>query len=262
MDIIVLTIFIILITGIFVVKTYSSVNKKNETVTDKVTDKVIDNGIIKPNINNLSEFYKDIKLQPYGCFSSLDEKFFKKHLNIYNNTYDSLLVINENNTEADIKNLVLKVINNGYDIYGFKILHKYDAIENGYKKISIQEIAILGKLAGYNYLSIYKINLNTRGKIYLSYSEPMDQLTNKNENITKSDLPKHTLTPKLNNYTNEEEKAENKELSCGYPCLPDGKPETFKDPDGTIRQYMCGSVGYPNIKTPTRFAVYKIVETT
>ena len=69
------------------------------------------------------------------------------------------------------------------------------------------------------------------------------------------------LTPKLNNYTNEEEKAPDKELSCGYPCLSDGDPEIFNDND-TKRQYMCGSVGYPNIKTQIRFAVYKIVEIT
>jgi hypothetical protein len=33
---------------------------------------------------------------------------------------------------------------------------------------------------------------------------------------------------------------------CGYPC----KGENF----------MCGSVGFPDIKSPTRFAVYLIAE--
>ena len=81
----------------------------------------------------------------------------------------------------------------------------------------------------------------------------------KENNYTVSDLPNYTLTPKLNNYTNEEEKAPGKEMSCGYPCLPNNKPLTFVE-NGITKQYMCGSVGYPDIKTPPRFAVYKIVE--
>jgi hypothetical protein len=80
-----------------------------------------------------------------------------------------------------------------------------------------------------------------------------------NQNVSKSDLPKYTLTPKLNNYTNEEENAAGKEFSCGYPCLPGGNPMTFTE-NGVTKQYMCGSVAYPNIRTPPRFAVYKITE--
>ena len=30
--------------------------------------------------------------------------------------------------------------------------------------------------------------------------------------------------------------------------------------NGEVKQYMCGSVGFPDIKTPSRFAVYKIAE--
>jgi hypothetical protein len=30
--------------------------------------------------------------------------------------------------------------------------------------------------------------------------------------------------------------------------------------NGITKQYMCGSVGYPDIKTPPRFAVYHILE--
>ena len=111
-------------------------------------------------------------------------------------------------------------------------------------------------MAGYNYLSVYKINETTRGKIYLSYSPPMDELMD--NKLTKSE--KYTLTPVLNKYTNELEKAPEKELSCGYPCMSGDKPETFVE-NGVVKQYMCGSAGYPTIKTPSRFAVYKIVET-
>ena len=76
--------------------------------------------------------------------------------------------------------------------------------------------------------------------------------------LSSSDLPNYTLTPRLNNYTNELENDTSKELSCGYPCLPFNKPDTFVDSQGVTRQYMCGSVAYPTIKTPSRYAVYEI----
>ena len=128
--------------------------------------------------------------------------------------------------------------------------------------MNIHEIGVLAKLAGYNYISVYKLNEMTRGNIYLSYSPPLDNQVDTNENYQKS-LTKpesYTLTPKLNQFTNEIEKAEGKELSCGYPCLKNGKdPFTFKE-NGVVKQYMCGSTGFPDIKTPTRFAVYRIAE--
>ena len=251
-ELIILIIFIVVVFIIFNFNKNSSKNpSKNSNNSSVITKK------IKPTVI-LTEFYKDIKLQPYGCFNNLDEKFFQKQMNPYSNNIDSLVIINDDTSDIDIKALIKTVMNNGYDIYAFKILNKYNSMQDGYRKINIEEIATLGKLAGYNYLSIYKINEKTRGKMYLSYSPPMDELSD--DKITKSDLPDYTLTPKLNNYTNEIEKAVGKELSCGYPCLPDGKPETFVE-KGKTKQYMCGSVGYPTIKTPTRFAVYKIVET-
>jgi hypothetical protein len=243
----ILIVSIIAIIGLIIIIFYNSFNVKQPEIKNEF------NLVQKPSAYQLTEYYKDIKLQPYGCFSELDEKFFQKQLNIYTNSYDSLLIINDDTADIDIKALVAKVLDNGYDIYAFKILHKY---QSGYQKISIEEIGILGKLAGYNYLSVYKINKSTRGKVYLSYSPPMDELTD--GKLTKS--LDYTLTPGLNNYTNETEKAPGKELSCGYPCMLDDKPETFVE-NGKIKQYMCGSVGFPTIKTPSRFAVYKIVET-
>jgi hypothetical protein len=221
----------------------------------------------KPTKYQLTNFYKDIGIEPYGCFSNLEEKFFLSQINPYakNNVYDSGIIISENNTDTDVKNLIATVINNGYDNYGFHILNKYEGIPEAYQNISIKEIATLGKLAGYNYLSIYKINLNTRGKIYLTYSPPLDReldftVTQDQYNaaVSKPDL-NYTLTPKVNNYTNEVENAPGKELSCGYPCLPFNKPMTFDD-NGVEKQYMCGSVGFPTIKTQPRFSVYKITE--
>jgi hypothetical protein len=248
-----LIISIVAIIGLIILVFYNNFNVKQTKIKNKLTSKSL---VQKPSVYQLTDYYKDIKLQPYGCFNQLDEKFFKKELNIYTNQYDSLVIINDTTADKDIKELVAKVLDNGYNIYAFDILHKYDSMKDGYQKISIEEIGTLGKLAGYNYLSVCKINENKRGKIYLSYSPPMDELAN--GKLTKS--VNYTLTPVLNKYTNELEKAPGKELSCGYPCTPDGKPETFND-NGVIKQYMCGSAGFPTIKTPSRFAVYKIVET-
>jgi hypothetical protein len=84
---------------------------------------------------------------------------------------------------------------------------------------------------------LYKKNENEYGKIYLSYSPPMDRhniygnFTQKeyNQSLLKPDSPKESLSS-----------------SCGFPC---------KDPG-----MMCGSDNYPNIKNTPRFAVYQMVE--
>ena len=187
-------------------------------------------GLVKPHKTDVSEIYKDIYLKPYGCFSSLEEKFFAKQL--VENEYDSGTVVKSNN---DIKELIQQIIKNGYDIYGYKLLHKYN---DNYDKITIIELGILGKLAGYNYISIFKYDETTRGDIYFTYSPPMNRELDVNDPsakdyLTKSDLPELSLTGKEN--------------ACGYPC------------SGT-EEFSCGSVGYPTVKTPTRFAVYQIAE--
>jgi hypothetical protein len=250
----------VLILGIILFKLYSLINQQFKTQRPE-EKKVV------PSKTDLTDIYKDIYLQPYGCFTSLDEKFFLKQINPYSKqkVFDSGIIISENRRSEDMRELIERVRSNGFDKYANYAFNKYDKDPEGYhKNMSIIEIGILGKLAGYNYLSVYKINENTRGKIYLTYSPPMDDQLGFNssgytKNLTKSDLPTFTLTPKLNNYTNEEEKTKGKELACGYPCLPYDKPMTFKE-NGVTKQYMCGSVAYPNIKTPPRFAVYKISE--
>ena len=211
----------------------------------------------------MNEYYKDITIEPYGCFKNIDEKFFQKQTNPYDGKTDSMYVIKEAENEIGIKNLIIKVINNGYDIYGYKIINKYDS---NYKNITIQEMAILGKLAGYNYLTIFKVNLEERGTVYLTYSPPMDDNLPLNfteeqykNNLSKADF-KYTLTPKVNEYTNEDANIEGKELSCGYPCYSEGEPQTFINDKGEKRQYMCGSIGYPNIKSDSKYSVYKIIE--
>ena len=90
-------------------------------------------------------------------------------------------------------------------------------------------------------------------QIFFSYSPPLYS-----NSVLEPDLP-FTLTPPLNGYTDEIENASGKELSCGYPCsYKDGKLQIT--PDG--KQYMCGSIVHPTIKTPPRYAVYQIYEKT
>jgi len=162
---------------------------------------------------------------------------------------DSGIVISERNTDNDMRALLEQINKNGFDIYANKIYNMYDS--KGYNNMSILEIATVGKLAGYNYLSIYKIDEHTRGKIILSYSPPLDNI--QTQKLTSSDLPDFRLVTPVNGYTNEEEKAPGKVFGCGYPCYKNKKLDINGD-----KEYMCGSVSYPSIKTPPRYAVYKI----
>ena len=194
----------------------------------------------KPKKTDLVEIYKDIYLKYYGCFSSLEEKFFAKK--IVGNRYDSGIFIKN---DEDTKQLIEQVINSGYDIYGYSLLHKYN---NDYKNITIIELGVLGKLSGYNYLSVFSYDEKTRGNVYLTYSPPMDKevpfdVTSEEYKSNKSKV--QALSGK-----------KGKNSVCGYPCL---------DSDGTRlvydkKNFTCGSVGYPNIKTPTQFSVYQIEE--
>ena len=212
-----------------------------------------------PKITDTNEYYNDIRLEPYGCFTNVKDKFFTKKINPYSKlkVMDSGLFLSE---EKDFSDLVKTVIKNGYDIYGNDIMNKYHG--KTYNDITIQEMGVLGKLAGYNYLSIYKNNPQDRGKVYLTYSPPMeialpDKYTQDeySKNLSKTDLPGYEVTPSKDGYTNERELASGKVLGCGYPC----SNNTFTK-DNKEYQYMCGSAGYPNIKTPPRYSVYHIKE--
>jgi hypothetical protein len=218
----------------------------------------------KPSKTDLKGIYSDISIKPYGCFSSVDEKFFQKRINYTKSgLLDSGIIISDTNQDKEIGDLINKVIELGFDKYGYHLIHTFGG---NYSGMGIKEIAVLAKLMGYNFISVYKPTPTTRGKIYLSYSPPMNKQLEFNasqseydKNLAVSDLPGHTLTPKLNNYTNELENEPGKELSCGYTCLKNGKPLVYDD-NGVSKHYMCGSVGYPEIKTPARFAVYQITE--
>ena len=210
-----------------------------------------------PKVTDLNEYYDDIFLEPYGCFTNMKDKFFTKKINPYSKLkiYDSGIFLSDK--QEEIIDLIKRVIKNGYDIYGHGIMNKYHG--KNYNDITIQELAVLGKLAGYNYISVYKTYQNERAKVLFTYSPPMDvSLPEKytkaeyEKNLSKSDLPGYVLTANKDAYTNDRDRTPGKELSCGYPCST--KPE--KD----NKVYMCGSVAYPDIKTPPRYSVYHIAE--
>jgi hypothetical protein len=253
-----LTLLFIVVFGTLIISMFQLINSQFKPEEKKV------GSFKKPRKTDLRGIYSDISIKPYGCFSSLDEKFFQKRINYTKDgLLDSGIIISDTNQDNDIRDLIDRVIELGFDQYGYHLIHTFGG---DYSGMSIKEIAVLAKLLGYNFISVYKPTETTRGKIYLSYSPPMNKQVDfdaskqeYNNSIAKSDLPGHTLTPKLNNYTNEIDKTAGKELSCGYTCLRNGKPLVYDD-NGTSRHYMCGSVGYPDIKTPTRFAVYQITE--
>jgi hypothetical protein len=205
---------------------YEKSSKKGSSVSALSLEK-------RPSVSDVSEIHKDIYLEAYGCFSSLEKKFFATV--IRDDKYDSGVILKNN---EDIKRLVEKIINDGYDIFGNRILRKYN---NNYDNINIIELGILGKLSGHNYISVFSYDENRRGNVYLTYSPPMDrQVTyddpNFDQYLSKSDAPELSLINK------------NDTKLCGYPCK------------GDSNGFMCGSIGFPEMKSPTRFAVYRITE--
>jgi hypothetical protein len=207
----------------------------------------------KPSLSTVSDIINDIGIKPVGCFTNIKDLIFVSCVNPYSlkKVMDSGIRII--NYPEDIVNLIDKVIKNGYDIYGNKIKNNYKGTD--YSNLNIKELATLGYLSGYRYISISKNDLNEKKDIFYSYGPPQ----NDKDTIMKSDLPNYTLTPKLNNYTNEDENVPGKEISCGYPCFKDKKPEIFVEND-IEKQYMCGSITFPTIKTPPRYAIYQIYE--
>ena len=212
--------------------------------------------VIKPSFDTITETIDNIDIKPVGCYTNIKGLFFTSCINPYSTSkiQDSGIFISK--YPNDMVTLVKRVIQNGYDKYGNRILNKYNKTD--YSDLDLLEIATLGYLSGYRFMSIYKLDALNIKQIFFSYSQPMSSNESLND-FAKPDLKGYTLTPKLDNYKNENENSPEKELSCGFPCLKNGKPVTFKD-NGTTKQYMCGSVVYPTIKTPPRYAVYEIFE--
>lgn len=248
-ELFIIVIFFVFFT-ILLVKLFHFINNDPNTSEIKSNSK-------KPN-------FKKITIEPYGCFINLKEQFFQRSINPYSKTneYDAGIIITDNPKNKQLKNLIIKVIENGYDKYGNEILKKYD--KGGYEALGITDIAILGKLDGYDYLSIYKNGpSDSEGvRIYLTYSPPM---VNRTENVYGYDYNKEEyeslLTKQviLKNIKLNPKIGEKDVEVCGYPCLINNKPDTYIDSKGVKRQYMCGSVNYPDLRSDETYAVYKII---
>jgi hypothetical protein len=232
-----LVVLFLIVFGVLIFTLFKLINSQFKVKGSIPKEKVIQS----PKKTDLVEIHKDIYLESYGCFSSLEEKFFAKKL--IGKEIDSGTVLSNN---SDIQGLVKHVIDLGYDIYGYRMIHKYN---NNYDNITIIELGTLGKLSGYSYISTYNYDEKTRGKVYLTYSPPLDKevdIDDKNQQPSKPE--------KLDVIAKESSSQNN---LCGYQCFSkDGKLSV------NGKKYMCGSVGYPDIKTPTRYAVYKILERT
>jgi len=245
----------ILLIIIFILVIFNCNNSKLKSSLSTVND--ICPIINKPNFSTVNDPINNINIEPIGCFTNVKDLFFISCINPYSNNQIEDSGIEIINYPNDIINLTKQVIKNGYDLYGNTILNKYRGTD--YSNLSLIEFATLTYLCGYRYMSILSNGTDSKHEIFISYSQPMGDLTD-NDSIAKPDLPTYTLIPTNGNYAHENNLKSGKELSCGYPCLKDGKPQTFSDNYGTLRQYMCGSVVYPTIKTPPRYAVYKIFE--
>jgi len=209
--------------------------------------------IKKPSSFTLTDIIKDIDIKPVGCFTNIADLYFKSCINPYSKNKIEDNGIRIINYPEDIINLINLVVQNGYDLYANNIKNTYKGTD--YSNLDIKEIASLGYLSGYRFMAIYKNDINEHKNVFFSYGPPQTD----SESESKSDLPDYTTTPKLNNYKNENETGNGKELSCGYACFKDKKPQTFVE-NGITKQYMCGSITYPTIKTPPRYAVYEIYE--
>lgn len=253
--------------------TTDNTNTTNNTFEQRILkDNNIDLGLQQKSkskniINTNERYYDNIKLNPYGCFKNLKSNFFEKIINPYNknlqgDNYTSGLILSDNEKDKDIQKLIHIVIDNGFEAYGKRILKKYDSVKNGFREVSLKEIGTLAKLAGYNYVSVYKYGPDSGGTIYLTYSPPMvsdihsnfgyDYTSDEyNSILTKPSYPIETLTPKISDLDTDN-------IRCGYPCTNNGVLDTFIDSSGNKRCYMCGSVGYPTINTSEIYSVYKI----
>lgn len=257
------TIVVFLVIGIVLYFLMNRVGESIKEENDPVETQLLNNSnyeqlrkIGKTNTKRLFDVFSDIRLEPYGCYMNIKDDFFTSQINPYASNEkipDSGIIINNDQT---LKRLIEKIAKNGFQQYAVSLNQKT------FDSLSLHELGVLAKLAGYNYLSIYKMDPKNRGKVYMTYSPPLSSEIPQrytqdefNKALLPTDLDEYTLTPVFGQHTNEVENKQSKQLACGFSCN-----ETFIDPNGIKREYMCGSKNYPTIKTPTRYAVYKIVE--
>jgi len=247
----------ILVLIIFLILIFFIYYKNSKSGLDNVVHNRFCPVVNNPSFSTTVDILNDITIKPIGCFTNISTLCFTSCVNPYSKESVTDSGINITKYPDDIKTLIKTVIKNGYDIYGNKILDKYKKTD--YSNLSLIELGTLGYLIGYRYISISSNGYNNQNNIFFSYSPPMDDKVDE-KHIAKSDLPNYTLTPKLDNYSNEMNTKPGKELSCGYPCLQNKTSQTFVDSDGVTKQYMCGSVAFPSIKTPARYSVYQLIE--
>jgi hypothetical protein len=205
-----------------------------------------------PVVKNQGTVVNDISIKPVGCYINTPNMFFTSCINPYSTKKETDSGIEILKYPDDITSLVNRTVVNGYTL-GNDIISKYPGTD--YSKMSLLEYATLGYLSGYKYMSITKNTLQEPNVIFFSYSPPMNSLLN-DKDIAKPDYP-YALTTPINGFTNENENAPGKEIGCGYPCLQNGTPQTIDD-----KQYMCGSIVYPTIRSPPKYSVYEIFEKT
>jgi len=187
----------------------------------------------KQHIRKIDNLESDITLEPVGCFSSVFENFFLRKINPFNNLkeFDSGITITRKNLSSDFQKVLMSVKSNGFPDFARSFERKYSA---NYSQVPLRQLGALALFAGYSYLTVSKFNEKEINEIYMTYSPPMDKhnitgnFTDEEyqKNLTKSTIPMNT---------------------CGYSC-------------GDGSKYMCGSLSYPNIKSASLYAVYKIVE--
>ncbi len=171
------------------------------------------NTVKKPNKHRLTEILKDIKLEPYGCFINIREHFFLKQINSYSthSIYDAGIFVPSVKMNEELKTIILKLINNGFDEYGYHILNKYP--DDNFVNIKLIELATIGKLSGYSFISVCQLEPSGPKNILWSYSAPLEIETDNPDNMKmlKPDF-NYTLIPGIDKYTNEIENTPGKEL--------------------------------------------------
>lgn len=218
---------------------------------------------LPPKVAFVNDPFKDISIKPYGCFINLKNQYFIQQKNPYSkiNQLDSGLIIKDDSIgKQELLKLIKTIKENGYERYANNLIKKYKDKEA--TSLSLIEYATLAYLNGYKFISLYKTELNGKGRVYFTYSPPTTSSaiykygTDFNETeyqdiLTKPTLPVESLTPLTGDTSS---------IKCGFPCTSDkGEPVTFKDSQGNTREYMCGSVNYPKLQDDELWAMYEIV---
>ena len=239
---------LLLIISIYLLITKSSLTKS--TLEDSIIDDQLnyknqaDDTLFVNLVKSITDPDTQIIIKNYGCFKDLDERFFVKKFNPFDSTKISssaFVISNTSDTtfSFDFERLFDKITTNGFGKYIISLKKKY-SIDN-YKNISVPELGILAIFSGYMYISICKESLDGLPLIYFTYSPPMNKY-NLNGQFSPKELELYTTKPdfpmKSLNTSSQE--------GCGFPCSNDSN-------------YNCGSINYPNIKSPVTFAVYNAV---